>query len=139
MDNLLKEIDELKKCFYGWAKTLSKESPLLVNAYNTYCDNERDGAGYIFDLDNKDDLSCLIKGGHTLKLLYESRQQGRYAICDRNIGLINVYDLRATALDTLCEYFGVVLLYSYKVKAYGDLLNAMFDEALVDENVIQHL
>ena len=36
---------------------------LVLSAYNTYCNEEKDGADYIFDLENKNDLIFLIKGG----------------------------------------------------------------------------
>lgn len=36
---------------------------LVLSAYNTYCNEEKDGADYIFDLENKNDLISLIKGG----------------------------------------------------------------------------
>lgn len=39
--------------------------PLVLRAYNAFEENERDGADYIFDLNNRDDLKCCIYGGLT--------------------------------------------------------------------------
>jgi hypothetical protein len=34
---------------------------LCLNAYNLWCESERDGVGYIFDITNKEDLKCLVE------------------------------------------------------------------------------
>ena len=34
---------------------------LCLNAYNMWCESERDGVGYIFDITNKEDLKCLVE------------------------------------------------------------------------------
>lgn len=37
----------------------------LLNAYNAYQENERNGVDYLFDFENQDDLICCIQGGLT--------------------------------------------------------------------------
>lgn len=46
------------------AKFLSELKP-LINAYNTYQENERDGVDYIFDLFDQEDLATCVEGGLT--------------------------------------------------------------------------
>lgn len=38
---------------------------LVLNAYNRYQEDERDGVDYIFDIRNGEDLKCCIDGGMT--------------------------------------------------------------------------
>jgi hypothetical protein len=38
---------------------------LVLNAYNRYQENERDGVDYIFDIRKGEDLKCCIDGGMT--------------------------------------------------------------------------
>lgn len=38
---------------------------LVLNAYNRYQEDERDGVDYIFDIRKKEDLKCCIEGGMT--------------------------------------------------------------------------
>ena len=39
----------------------------VLHAYNQWQEDERDGADYIFSLDNQKDLECLVRGGMTAK------------------------------------------------------------------------
>ena len=39
----------------------------LVDAHNTFCENELDGQGYLFDINKQEDLVCVTKGGLTAK------------------------------------------------------------------------
>lgn len=43
----------------------------LIDVYNTYQEEERDGVDYIFDFHNKEDLCTCIKGGLTAEELAE--------------------------------------------------------------------
>jgi hypothetical protein len=42
---------------------------LVLDVYNEYQENERDGVDYIFDLNNKEDLNVCIKGGLTARMI----------------------------------------------------------------------
>ena len=39
---------------------------MVLNAYNRYQEDERDGVDYIFDLNNQNDLKCMVDGGLTV-------------------------------------------------------------------------
>lgn len=43
----------------------------LIDVYNTYQEEERDGVDYIFDFQNKEDLTTCIQGGLTAEELAE--------------------------------------------------------------------
>ncbi len=43
----------------------------LIDVYNTYQEEERDGVDYIFDFQNKEDLCTCIKGGLTAEEIAE--------------------------------------------------------------------
>lgn len=36
---------------------------MMLNAYNTWQEDENDGVDYIFDIDNKEDTICCLQGG----------------------------------------------------------------------------
>lgn len=44
---------------------------LVLDVYNKYQENERDGVDYIFDINNKEDLIACIKGGLTARMIQE--------------------------------------------------------------------
>jgi hypothetical protein len=47
----------------------SNEEALMIflNAYNEWQESERDGVDYIFNINNQDDLLCVVNGGMTAK------------------------------------------------------------------------
>lgn len=49
--------------------------PILLNAYNRYQSDERDGADYIFDINNQDDLITCVKGGLTARDIFNFYNQ----------------------------------------------------------------
>ena len=46
----------------GW-----KTFKMVLAAYNSYQESERDGVDYIFDIENTEDVICFLKGGMTSK------------------------------------------------------------------------
>lgn len=40
---------------------------IVLNSYNTYQEEERDGVDYIFNINNQKDLKCCVEGGMTAK------------------------------------------------------------------------
>lgn len=44
---------------------------LVLDVYNKYQENERDGVDYIFDINKKEDLIVCIKGGLTARMIQE--------------------------------------------------------------------
>ena len=44
---------------------------MVLAAYNTYQEEERDGVDYIFDIDNTEDLKCCVDGGQTAQEVCE--------------------------------------------------------------------
>ena len=41
----------------------AKLTTIVLNAYNRYQEDERDGVDYLFDINNKDDVKCCFDGG----------------------------------------------------------------------------
>jgi len=44
--------------------------PILLNAYNRYQEDERDGVDYIFNINKREDSACVINGGMSIEELY---------------------------------------------------------------------
>ena len=55
---------------------------IVLRAYNTFQETERDGIDYIFNIDNKEDLSCCVEGGMTADeiahIYNESQEKTKY-------------------------------------------------------------
>lgn len=55
---------------------------VVLRAYNTFQESERDGVDYIFNIDRKEDLSCCIEGGMTADeiahIVNESQEKTKY-------------------------------------------------------------
>ncbi|MBP5458492.1 MAG: hypothetical protein J6Y37_18525 [Paludibacteraceae bacterium] len=49
----------------------SDSLPVVLNAYNAYQEEERDGVDYIFDIRNIEDLTCCVNGGMTAKEIHD--------------------------------------------------------------------
>lgn len=98
----------------------------VLNAYNRYQEDERDGADYIFDFNNPDDLKCMVSGGLTAQEIawgIEFAKQNGYLPLYRfgdttieNVNLTAVGNrsdlirLMDAYLDTIIPY---VILYPY--------------------------
>ena len=88
---------------------------MVLAAYNRYCEDEKDGIDYIFDIYNQDDLKCLVKNGMSaseIATIYEGAQYrtSNYFFYDCNhmtnnvIGSFEeVLDLLIGMLDEVCE------------------------------------
>ena len=57
----------------------AKGIELVLNAYNRYQEDERDGVDYLFNINDNGDLKCCIEGGLTaseIARLYDETTQG---------------------------------------------------------------
>lgn len=141
MDRLLKGIEIMKEVFTGNIKGMENKSvdATLLNAYNRYQEDERDGTDYIFDLTKVDDIICLIKGGYTLEDLYKKREF-RYVTSHYEDGLTPVENPNLMVMETLSENFAVVFLHQFDVKEYAYLLQKyLYEVALSDDYVINRI
>lgn len=57
---------------------------IMLGAYNRYQEDEKDGADYIFDINNNDDIKCCIDGGMNVEVIcrlwneYQSNHTTQY-------------------------------------------------------------
>lgn len=49
--------------------------PILLNAYNRYQEDERDGVDYIFNINKREDSACVINGGMSIEELYNLQRE----------------------------------------------------------------
>lgn len=61
-------VDDIKKDFN---ENNEKAIRIFINAYNEWQENEKDGVDYIFNINNQNDLECVVKGGMTAKEIAE--------------------------------------------------------------------
>jgi len=102
---------------------------MVLAAYNRYCEDEKDGIDYIYDIYNQEDLNTLVNNGMTandITKLFESAQdtKSNYLFCDCNhdieqiASFENVLDLLIGMIDEVCE---CALLYVTRCEEYQAL------------------
>lgn len=65
---------------------------LILTAYNTYVSDETDRTNYIYDVDNKNDLICLIQLGANLESFYKLYKSGnKHVILSENGALLSLH------------------------------------------------
>lgn len=68
MNEIIKQlIEKLTICLKRDCKEGSSVFADIFAAYNQYQEDEENGAGYMFDINNVDDLKCVLDGGMTPK------------------------------------------------------------------------
>ena len=125
-------VAEIKNAVANDLMSMKEEGALLklmLNAYNTYQEDERDGVDYIFDLTNQDDLKCVVNGGMTAKEigeLYMGSQvnHSQYFLCGCNyskvVPIANWEMLRGIVMGFLDEVIEKVVTFPY-VKGYREV------------------
>ena len=125
-------VAEIKNAVANDLMSVKEEGALLklmLNAYNTYQEDERDGVDYVFDLTNQDDLKCVVDGGMTAKEigeLYMGSQvnHSQYFLCGCNyskvVPIANWEMLRGIVMGFLDEVIEKVVTFPY-VKGYREV------------------
>jgi hypothetical protein len=125
-------VAEIKNAVANDLMSMKEEGALLklmLNAYNTYQEDERDGVDYVFDLTNQDDLKCVVDGGMTAKEigeLYMGSQvnHSQYFLCGCNyskvVPIANWEMLRGIVMGFLDEVIEKVVTFPY-VKGYREV------------------
>lgn len=119
---------------------------LVLNAYNYYEENERDGVDYLFNINNTDDIKCCIKGGMTTKEIaevYNEYKDGRntdYFFFGQNYDRAKPIKTRGELIDLLIGYLHDVLLrvvcYPYSNEAYKALYGYCVTDYMIDNGMI---
>ena len=100
---------------------------MVLDAYNDYQESRLDGVGYIFDINNSNDLVCCLKGGMSVKEvseLYTGSQvnhlQYFYFGCNYPTPkpISNWQELRNTMIDWLDDLLVDVVTYPSFHKSY---------------------
>lgn len=118
---------------------------LVLDAYNTYQKEERDGVDYIFDINNPDDLQCCIAGGMTAKevaWLYEQSQVNTTPFFYFGVNyqqpkpIVNYKALVTNLINWLDEILPCVLAYSYLVKSYEKLYKVCVTDYMINNQLV---
>lgn len=69
----------------------------FLNAYNCYQEEERDGADYIFDIDNTNDVIVLLEDGFSIRDIACDADIAKYRIIEnheklKRIGVLSLFD-----------------------------------------------
>ena len=118
---------------------------LVLDAYNTYQNEERDGVDYIFDINNPDDLQCCIAGGMTAKevaWLYEQSQVNTTPFFYFGVNyqqpkpIANYKALVTNLINWLDEILPCVLAYSYLIKSYEKLYKVCVTDYMINNQLV---
>lgn len=120
---------------------------VVLAAYNEYCENENNGNGYLFNINDHDDLKCLVKNGLTAseiaKIYYDSQVTASpYFFCDENHGLEvvtsieSVRNILITMVYELCDF---VLTYVSRVEEYQNLYEMYVTDTYIEYETAQSL
>lgn len=96
---------------------------VFLDAYNEWQESEKDGVGYIFDINNQEDLECVVKGGMTateIARIINFAPRG-FFFFGCNYSTPKIFDdtesLKNTLLASAYEVVGFMLTYPYLPKA----------------------
>ena len=118
---------------------------LVLDAYNTYQKEEREGVDYIFDINNPDDLQCCIAGGMTAKevaWLYEQSQVNTTPFFYFGVNyqqpkpIVNYKALVTNLINWLDEILPCVLAYSYLIKSYEKLYKVCVTDYMINNQLV---
>jgi len=119
---------------------------LVLNAYNYYEENERDGVDYLFYINNTDDVKCCIEGGMTTKEIaevYNEYKDGRntgYFFFGQNYDRAKPIKTRDELIDLLIGTLHDVLLrvvcYPYSSEAHKALYRYCVTDYMIDNGMI---
>ena len=118
---------------------------LVLDAYNTYQKEERDGVDYIFDINNPDDLQCCIAGGMTAKevaWLYEQSQINTTPLFYFGVNyqhpqpIANYKALVTNLINWLDDILPCVLAYPYLLKSYEELYRVCVTDYMINNQLV---
>ena len=106
----------------------------VLKAYNGYCENERNGIDYLFDINNNDDIKCVIDGGlgaaDLAKLYLNNGHRNNYTQyffydCNNNTprNVVNLVELKVVLTSMLREIVVCMFKYPY-LECYKPLYEA---------------
>ena len=118
---------------------------LVLNAYNTYQEEERDGVDYIFNINNPEDLKCCIEGGMTAKQvawLYDQSQVNTTPFFYFGVNyekpkpIANWEALIINLINWLDNILPCVLAYPYSLKSYEELYTACITNYMINSQLV---
>ena len=118
---------------------------LVLNAYNTYQEEERDGVDYIFDINKQEDLKCCIEGGMTAKevaWLYEQSQVNTTPFFYFGVNyqqpkpIANYKALVTNLINWLDDILPCVLAYPYLLKSYEELYRVCVTDYMINNQLV---
>jgi len=89
----------------------------ILKVYNDYQENEKDGIDYIFNMNNNEDLICIIKGGCTA---YEIGMAFISNTNKRNNTSFFFYGINHPKIEmlNLLEIYNILILYREEIAMY---------------------
>ena len=118
---------------------------LVLDAYNTYQEKERDGVDYIFDINKPEDLKSCVENGMTAQevaWLYEQSQVNTtplfyFGVNHEKPKPIATYNgLVINLINWLDKVLPCVLAYPYLLKGYEELYKVCITDYMVNNQLV---
>lgn len=122
----------------------AKAIELVLNAYNRYQEDERDGVDYLFNINYKYDLKCCVEGGlaaSEIARLYDETTQGATPLFlfgvnyERPKLITNWEDAKKILLGVIDEVLLHMVVY-HTTDGYKELYNHYVTENILDTDLL---
>lgn len=114
---------------------------LVLKAYNRFQEDEKDGADYIFDINNPNDLICCIRGGMTCKQISDLYAESQTKTTmfyfgvnyEQPLVIKDTYSLACNLVSYLAEMLPFVLAH-HEVDGYKQLFDKYVSDFIINNN-----
>lgn len=150
MEKIIKNLINHIKCdlIYDMDNSADKVQiiKLILGAYNRYQEDECDGVGYLFDINNAEDLKCCICGGMTTSeiswVFLESQKTAKstpYFLFGQNHkqpSIIETWDSLGIFLENFLDRVLLYMLAHHDADGYKQLYEHCISDYMFNNNMI---
>ena len=146
LNNLVKEIkNNIVHALKQYPDRNGELLKLVLNAYNTYQEEERDGVDYIFDINKPEDLKSCIEGGMSAKdvsWLYNQSQVNTTPLFYFGVNyekpkpIANYDALVVDLINWLDDVLPCVLAYPYLHKSFEKLYTLYITDYMINNKLV---
>ena len=110
----------------------------LFKAYNRYVEDETNGGDYIFDINNKDDLSTCVRAGMTAVQIFDIINNGcKFFLYGENYStprFLTFAEVEGIVRNNIDEVITCILAYPY-VEEYRKVYTRFITNTILEESI----
>lgn len=146
METIIKNLKNhiIEEIIADFDENNAKAIELVINAYNRYQEDERDGVDYLFNINYKYDLKCCVEGGLTaseIARLYDETTQGATPLFlfgvnyERPKQITNWEEAKKILLGIIDEVLLHMVVY-HTTDGYKELYNYYVTDYILDTDLL---